>query len=107
MARPRSVCVAQAELNLAEVQKFKRSKSLGEIRESAELVHVPAMCDHGEPLIPRFRHPEALAPLGASLEGRRSRPFILRGPRARARPPQDDGIWIELTETRSKRGWFH
>src|SRR5712691_9452538 len=31
-----------------------------------------------------FRHPEALAPLGASLEGRRPRPFILRGPRKSA-----------------------
>src|SRR6266478_2943518 len=84
------------------------------------------MCDHRGPLIPSFRHPEALAPLGAShrksaiadlrtrdptsgkpeVGGRRPRPFILRGPRVRARPPQDDGIWIELTETRSS-SWTH
>src|SRR6266566_4874757 len=52
------------------------------------------------------------SPSWASLEGRRPRPFILRGPRTQssvrrlrklicgARPPQDDGIWIELTGTR-------
>src|SRR6266478_5320880 len=68
------------------------------------------MCDHRGPLIPSFRHPEALAPLGAShrksaiadlrtrdptsgkpeVGGRRPRPFILRGPRKSAATSESD-----------------
>jgi hypothetical protein len=57
-----------------------------------------------------IRHPEVLAPLGASLEGRRPRLCLLHAcggasadpsfeGRARARPPQDDGMWIDMTGT--------
>jgi hypothetical protein len=56
------------------------------------------------------RHPEALAPLGASLEGRAAEAapqaclFVRLGRssfegRAKARPPHDDGIWIDMTGT--------
>ena len=70
---------------------------------------VPMIWNHIIADLLLFRHPEVLAPLARASKdhgpGRGSCTLRAVHPsRAaqEARPPQDDGIWVELTGTRSK-----
>src|SRR6266581_8607166 len=101
-----------AQDNANRMRRVARRRTEDGRQRTDEIVHVPAMCDHRGPLIPSFRHPEALAPPQISLRNLRTLDCVARASkgdglgrssfegRARARPPQDDGIWIELTGTR-------